>query len=60
MYPTRLNTSWPDKQLLLCVTATTGELRLRDGLGGAEPGTGRLQGMKIYIPFYGNVALVLV
>ena len=34
MYPTRLNTSWPDKQILLCVTATTGKLMLKRGFGG--------------------------
>lgn len=39
MYPTRLNTSWPDKQLLLCVTGTTGIPALKDCFGGAAEGS---------------------
>lgn len=39
MYPTRLNTSWPDKQLLLRVTGTTGDLTLKDRLRGAAEGS---------------------
>lgn len=41
MYPTRLNTSWPDKQLLLCVTATTGKLLLKDDFGGGQARGGK-------------------
>lgn len=60
MYPTRLNTSWPDKQLLLCVTAATGKLRLKDGLWGGQARSGEASRDENIFQFMEIVTLFLV